>query len=121
RRVLHRRLLLRHVDGRAGDGVRHRQRHFHHSVRRHPVPDPHLCQLSVQRRGELGQRRRCRGRCAAPGSGGVAAGGRPGAGCVRRVHQRRRAPHSRPVCQAAGGPEDVRRPELSPPHEGEYV
>ncbi|CAN4072536.1 Maff2 family, partial [Dysosmobacter welbionis] len=66
-------------------------------------------------------RRRCRGRCAAPGSGGVAAGGRPGAGCVRRVHQRRRAPHSRPVCQAAGGPEDVRRPELSPPHEGEYV
>ena len=48
--------------------------------------DPHLCQLSVQRRGELGQRRRCRGRCAAPGSGGVAAGGRPGAGCVRRVH-----------------------------------
>ncbi len=72
------------------------------------------CQLSVQRRGELGQRRRCRGRRAAPGSGGVAAGGRPGAGCVRRVHQRRRAPHSRPVCQASGGPEDVRRSGSQP-------
>ena len=66
------------------------------------IPTP--VRLSVQRRGELGQRRRCcSGRCPAPGSGGVAAGGRPGADCVRRVHQRRGAPHSRAVCQAQVG------------------
>ncbi len=36
--LLHRRLLLRHVDGRADHRVRYRQRHLHHPVRRHPLP-----------------------------------------------------------------------------------
>ncbi len=58
---------------------------------------------------------------AAPGRAAADSGRHAGPGGVHRVYQRCRAPHPRPVCQAAGWPEDVWRPEHPSAHEGEYV
>ena len=128
------------MDGRAGHGVRRGQRHFHHPFRGHRLPrshhglqhgpgreplvrhqqwlhdrgDPDRGGLH-RRAGRAGdeQRHGPLGDCPAPG-------GRPGPDRLHRVHQRRRAPHSRAVRQAPGGPENVRRPEQQPAHEGEH-
>ena len=43
-----------------------------------------------------------------------------GSGGVHRVHLQRRAPPACAVCQAGGGPEDVRRSVHPHPHQGEH-
>ncbi len=114
-RDLHRRFLLRHVDGRAGHRVRYRQRHLHHPVCRYPRPVSPL-RVSPAGRYVVAQR--------AASATVVAGAGAPRHPCDDRPHrprQRRRAPYPRAVCQASGRPQDVRRPGIHPAHEGEYV
>ena len=104
--ILHRRLLLRYVDGRADHRVRYRQRHLHHPVRRYPVPCARPWSRIHGLRPEGGY----------PGLVGRCAGGRryPGTDRADHLGQRRRAPHPGAVRQASGGPQDVRRPEHPP-------